>query len=335
MRPTFLTLAVFFLAGCEGRSGSQSSAAPPSKPQPTTAAAVENSPDRTAPAAPTKFIAPDLTADELADGWISLFDGDSLFGWDVPEGTNWHVEDECIVADSGKKSLLTTPFEFADFEFRCDFHLSEGGNSGVFLRTSRDGTNPAKLSYELNICDSHDSFPTGSFVARHKAENVPAVEGSWHTFFVRCDGPKITVLLDGKSIVDFDDTTKNARSQGIIGLQMNSGRIAFRNVYLKPLKARSLFNGKDLDGFRVVDGAVTKFSVSEGRLHAEDGPGFLESVDPFADFILQIDANINDKNAIADNRPANSGVFFRAQPGTKAAPSNGCLLYTSPSPRDS
>lgn len=309
--------------GCETKTAPPPTAArqPAAEETPRTTAA--SLADNTPPGAPNEFIPPKLTADELAAGWISLFDGDSLFGWDVPEGTNWRVEDQCIVADDGERSLLTTPFEFADFEFRCDFHLSEGGNSGVFLRTSREGNNPETQSYELNICDSHDSFPTGSFVARHKAENVPAVEGAWHTFFVRFEGKQVVVQLDGKQIVDFTDETENARSRGVIGLQMNSGRIAFRNVHLKPLGGRDLFNGKDLSGLRLVPGAVTKFTVEEGLLHAEDGPGFLETEDAFGDFILQVDANINDEKAIADKRPANSGIFFRAQPGTEKAPSHG------------
>ncbi len=35
-----------------------------------------------------EFIAPPLTAQEIQQGWISLFDGCSLFGWDVPTVSN-------------------------------------------------------------------------------------------------------------------------------------------------------------------------------------------------------------------------------------------------------
>lgn len=269
------------------------------------------------------YVKPNLTEDELRAGWISLFDGVTLFGWDVPEGTNWHVEDGCITADSGKVSLLQTPFAFDDFEFRCDFHLATGGNSGVFLRTAEQSSNPAKDTYELNICDSHKSHKTGSFVGRHVAENVPAVEGEWHTFHVTCNGNNIKVLLDDKQIVDFTDESDAARSSGRIGLQMNQGHVAFKNVFLRPLSYKELFGGKDLAGFRDVPGSKGSFEARDGVIHAEGGPGFLETEKTFSDFMLHVEANIHDEKAIADGRPANSGVFFRAMQGTEKAQSNG------------
>ena len=104
---------------------------------------------------------------------------------------------------------------------------------------------------------------------------------------------------------------------------MNSGRVAFRNVFLKPLHTSELFNGQDLSGFRDVPGGKGAFTVVEGLIHAEGGPGFLETEQTFGDFILHVEANIQDEKAIADGRPANSGVFFRAMAGTEKAPSHG------------
>lgn len=269
------------------------------------------------------FIEPELSEEELRAGWISLFDGSTLFGWELPENANWHVEDGNIVADSGSVSLLQTPFEFDDFEFRCDVHLATGGNSGIFLRTADPCEDPATDTYELNICDTHPEFKTGSLVGRHVAEDVPPVEGEWHTFYVICEGPRIQVSLDGKPIVDFTDTSEHQRKSGHIGLQLNKGRVAFRNVLLRPLHGTELFNGTDLTGFRTVPGSKSAFTVRDGVIHAESGPGFLETEQTFGNFILHVEANIYDKQAIADGRPANSGVFFRAIAGTEEAPSHG------------
>ncbi len=269
------------------------------------------------------FVEPQLSEEELRAGWISLFDGTTLFGWDVPAESNWHVEDGSIVADSGDRSLLMTPFSFDDFEFRCDFHLAKGGNSGVFLRSADDVADATTDTYELNICDSHETHKTGSFVGRHVAKDVPEVEGEWHTFHVRCEGTNIKVQLDNKQIVDFTDESDHVRTSGRIGLQMNAGRIAFRNVFLKPLNQKDIFNGTDLTSFRKVPGSKSEFTVVDGMLHAEDGPGFLETEATFDDFILHVESNIADEKAIADKRPANSGVFFRAIAGTEEAPSHG------------
>ncbi|MCH2203351.1 MAG: DUF1080 domain-containing protein [Fuerstiella sp.] len=267
-------------------------------------------------AQPFQFQAPNLTPQEIRDGWISLFDGVSLFGWDVPQVTNWRVEDGCIVADSGEESLLTTPFNFDNFEFRCEFHLEPDGNSGVFLRTAADPQSPATDTYELNICDSHEAYPTGSLVARHKAVNIPAVEGDWHVFRVICDGFRIQVWLDERSIVDFNDESESPRSTGTIGLQMREGRIAFRNVFLRPIGTTELFNGKSLDGWSVVDGNQGEFGVVDGAIHVSNGPGFLQTNSVHSDFILNVEARTN-------GDALNSGIFFRAMSGTKESPSHG------------
>lgn len=270
-----------------------------------------------------EYVKPALNEDELRDGWISLFDGSSLYGWQVAPGAEWRVEDGCLVADSGRTNLLTYPFSFSNFEFRCDFKLEEKGNSGVFLRSAPKIKSVSKDTYELNICDDHKSFPTGSFVERAAVEEVPAVDGEWHSFHVVCNGEKLDVKLDDVIVHEFTDDTEFGRKDGMIGLQYRTGRIAFRNVFIKPLNGKELFNGEDLSGWHDVPGTKSTFEVEDGSIHAESGAGFLESDDTFGDFVLHVEANIKDEKAIADGRPANSGVFFRAIKGTEKAPSHG------------
>lgn len=134
---------------------------------------------------------PPITAAELSDGWISLFDGKTLFGWLANSDLNWSVRDGAIRADKGRPGLLLTTFQLADYELRCDYRLQKGGNSGIFLRTPLSPKNPAKDCYELNMCDSHPAFPTGSIVGRKKAVGTFRGEGEWMTMFVRVEGPRI------------------------------------------------------------------------------------------------------------------------------------------------
>src|SRR5579872_6699309 len=124
---------------------------------------------------------PGLSAAEIADGWISLFDGKSLFGWKPNSDLNWSVSDGVIRADSGHAGLLVTTFQLADYDFRCDYRLEKGGNSGIFLRTPFKPKDPTKDCYELNMCDSHPAFPTGSIVGRKKASGTFRGEGDWMT----------------------------------------------------------------------------------------------------------------------------------------------------------
>jgi hypothetical protein len=153
-------------------------------------------------------------------------------------------------------------------------------------------------------------------VGRFVAEDVGSVEGGWHSFRVLCEGLRIQVWLDGRQIVDFTDGTESARLTGRLGLQMNQGRASYRNVCVRPLRYRGLWNGVDLSGWRVVPGGKAEFGVREGLLHVAGGPGFLESDGEYSDFVLKVTSRLNKPEL-------NSGVFFRALAGTESAPSHG------------
>jgi hypothetical protein len=82
-----------------------------------------------------------LTPQEKADGWILLFDGKTLNGWEdpakeTPPGHSWVVEDGCIkaVADPRLREDLVTLDNFGDFELSFEWKVSPGGNSGVKYR---------------------------------------------------------------------------------------------------------------------------------------------------------------------------------------------------------
>lgn len=255
-----------------------------------------------------------LTAEEVADGWIELFDGETLFGWTPNSDVNWSIADGCITADKGTKpGLLLTSVPFADFELRCDFWMAKGGNSGVFLRTAKQPTDPGVDCYELNICDTHpQGFNTGSLVKRQKPTKEISGEEAWKTFHVRAVGPRIVVKLDDEEVLDFTDETDKPLKSGLIGLQMNSGRIKFRNVFVKPLGLKDLFNGKDLSGWREVPGSKSKFEVVDGAIHVTNGQGYWETESTFANFVLQAQVKTN-------GDALNSGIFFRGLPGKEGA----------------
>ncbi|MFM8583821.1 MAG: DUF1080 domain-containing protein, partial [Planctomycetaceae bacterium] len=261
-----------------------------------------------------------LTPAEVEEGWISLFDGETLFGWKANNReTNWRVHAGVIEADAGPAGLLCTTSEFADYELRCEFRLASGGNSGIFLRTLLDPKEVTRDCYELNMCDSHPAFPTGSLVGLVKPETPVSGEGRWLEYRVKCQGRTIEVLLAGRLVLRYTDDRPQARFRGLIGLQKNAGKAEYRNVFLRPLATEPLFNGKNLDGWRVVPGGSSRFTVAEGAIHVENGRGFLETQGTWGDFVLQAQARTNGAGL-------NSGIFFRAMPGTAEEPSNGYEL---------
>ncbi|MFN0051722.1 MAG: DUF1080 domain-containing protein [Planctomycetales bacterium] len=257
-----------------------------------------------------------LSYEEVRKGWIRLFDGETLFGWKANNDVNWQVADGVVHADQGEPGLLLTTTEFADYELRCDFRLSSGGNSGIFLRSMFNPKNPATDCYELNMCDSHPAFPSGSLVGLVKPGQPVTVEGEWHQYHVVAVGDQIDVKLDGNLILSYTDPRPTARRRGFIGLQKNAGHAEYRNVFLKPLATRPLFDGTTLAGWRVVPGGKSTYAVVDGMIHVRNGRGFLETESTWGDFILQAEIRTNGTHL-------NSGIFFRAMPGTEQEPSNG------------
>ena len=266
---------------------------------------------------PLEYINP-LTEQQMARGWINLFDGQSLFGWKPQNEVNWSVQDRQITASRGPVGLLLTKVRFADFELVLDYKLSGGGNSGVFIRCAKNPTDPKRDCYEINLADSHpEGYLTGSFVGLHQFDpGEPTADGKWHQLQITADGNSFVVLIDGKIRTEFRDERENWLRSGLIGLQKNSGEVAFRNIRLKPLNQQELFNGKDLSGWREVPGSRSHFGVVDGTIHVTNGPGFLETEKTFENFILQFQA----KTHAAE---LNSGLFFRAIRGTEKEPSNG------------
>lgn len=319
-------VVTFAVCGCAQKPPAP--APVPEKPTPAVTASADDTPasqppnaDATSDGTITKEPSPayfnPLTPEQIADGWVSLFDGHKLFGWvtNRPE-INWSVEDGAITADTGPIGLLNTYVPFADFEFACEFEMEADGNSGVFLRTLADPTDVKQDCYELNIADSHpEGFTTGAIVGHAKTAAPIKGSGGWKKLHVRVEGNHFVVTLDSEQVLDYTDETK-ARSSGLIGLQKNKGKIEFRNIILRPLGLADLFNGTDTAGWRVVPGSKSEFAVEDGTIHLKNGPGFLETEQVFGDFVFQCDAQTHGDKL-------NSGFFFRAMPGTETAPSNG------------
>jgi len=260
----------------------------------------------TEPADPKLLLETGLTDEELANGWISLFDGQSLYGWKSEVEADWRVADGAIVVTEGDVGLLRTTTQYSDYVLKLDFRAAKGANSGIFLRTSPKPKNVTSDCYELNIAATDNPFPTGSLVERKKVEgdlNSP----DWQTFEVTVNGGEISVKLNDKTVLDYTDPKPTGR--GFIGLQHNSGKVEFRNIRLKPLGLGRLFNGKDLTGWVTYPDMASKFTVTpDGELNVKDGRGQIETEGRFGDFVLQLEC-------ISQGKHLNSGIFFRCIPG--------------------
>src|ERR1051325_6556101 len=113
-----------------------------------------------------------LTREEISQGWILLFDGESDYGWTPRGGTKWSVQQGALSYEPGSGGgYLSTTSEFADYALHAEFWIDEKANSGVFLRCPTSGEITSLNAYEVNIFDPHEKWPTGSIneVAKTRA----------------------------------------------------------------------------------------------------------------------------------------------------------------------
>src|SRR4051812_19523829 len=79
----------------------------------------------------------------LENSWVSLFDGETTFGWQPTGDAKWEIVDGEIRTDGAKPGFLMTTTRWADFTLHVEFKAPKSTNSGVFLRTVLAPTNPA------------------------------------------------------------------------------------------------------------------------------------------------------------------------------------------------
>jgi hypothetical protein len=174
-----------------------------------------------------------------SEGWEPLFDGKSLDGWVARDGpdTNWHVEDGLLTAgpDTTRGYLVTTR-AFDNFQLKVEFWLNAGANSGVFLRVpGKETPIDQRTAVEVNISDTHKTWPTGSINEIARVGFTPSTINVWNSYEITADGPHIVVKLNGTTTVDVQDTR---HIRGPIGVQYccSGGHVVkFRNIYMRRL----------------------------------------------------------------------------------------------------
>jgi hypothetical protein len=166
-----------------------------------------------------------------------LFDGKSLDGWQQVGDAAWKVVDGTFRTSGEKTGWLMTTSEWSNFELHVEFQAPAVTNSGIFLRSAVEPTDPTKDCYELNIAPRDNPFPTGALVGRSKPQvQLNAGDGRWHTFDVGAEGATISIRCDEKLVLEYTDP--NPIAGGHIGLQSKAGAVAFRNISIREIGRR-------------------------------------------------------------------------------------------------
>jgi hypothetical protein len=200
--------------------------------------------------------APGVESDQDEEGFVSLFNGEDLSQW---KGAThiYFVRDGAIVCpalagnrvDRSKTWNLYTEKEYANFIFRFEFRLSPKANNGLSIRVPF-----GQADNELQIVDDAAMTDQGrqpyqfhgsiyGVVPAEQGHQKPA--GEWNSQEVIADGRRLTVKLNGATIVDvenLDETVSQQRS----GWKRPKGHLCFKGHSGPPLEFRNI-RIKELD----------------------------------------------------------------------------------------
>ncbi|MBT8177667.1 MAG: DUF1080 domain-containing protein [Eudoraea sp.] len=171
-----------------------------------------------------------------------LFNGQNLDGWTVYGTEKWYVEDGLLVSESGPDKAygyLATNAHYKDFELSLEFFQEADGNSGVFIRSTIEGTKVSGWQVEVAPPGKHtggvyESYGRGWLLKPEPEKENVLKEGEWNTMKIRVMGDQLTSWLNGVQMVTLTDE-KIGQGEGSIALQIHDGggiRVKWRNIKL-------------------------------------------------------------------------------------------------------
>ena len=190
----------------------------------------------------------DWTAKRVATSgptWTSLFDGQTLEGWERVgnEKSKWVVEDGAMTATGPASMLVNTSGPYKNFRYRAECKISDGGNSGLYFRTTRkpgfsDG-------YEAQIDSTHtDPIRTGSLYGMCHVYKQHVKPDTWFTYDLEVrddiwrgrEMTRIKITIDGNELYEYLDFEKTFK-QGHFAFQHHDPQsiVHIRKVEVMPL----------------------------------------------------------------------------------------------------
>ena len=207
-------------------------------------------------------------ADDDKVGFVSLFNGKDLTGWDAKPNW-WYVEDGAITSQTTREKpckkcnyLIWKGGKPGDFELRLKYKLV-GGNSGIQFRSQRR-EDWDTFGYQADM----DAAGTWTGCVFHHSRGKVAGRGTrtvidekgkktvtkigdparllkhvklndWNEYRIIAKGPKMTLMINGVVMCQAVDHQKGkAALDGIIALQVHPGppmKVQFKDIGLKKL----------------------------------------------------------------------------------------------------
>lgn len=190
-----------------------------------------------------------VVPDDPLAGFVSLFNGKDLDGWEIKAGTpdSWVVRDGLLVCTgTAKNGWIATNKSYRDFVLRLEWRVQAGGTSGVFLRCPATGK-PTAQGIKIQILD--DNNPGTDLTPDRKSGSIHALVaptrapfkgvGEWNEFEIVCQGDRLKLTYNGEEALDVDLSANSklaARAkEGYIALHSQAKLVEFRKLLVKEL----------------------------------------------------------------------------------------------------
>lgn len=177
--------------------------------------------------------------------WEQLFDGTSMDGWEKvgKKDSHWAIEDGLIVGSGTQSMLVCTKGTYENFRYRVEAKINDGGNSGVYFRTTRKPS--FREGYEAQIDSTHkDPIRTGSLYGFCHVYEQLVKPGEWFTYEIEVrddiwrgrEMTRIKITVDGNELYEYMDFAKTWPA-GYFGFQQHDpgSKVHIRKVEVQKL----------------------------------------------------------------------------------------------------
>ena len=176
---------------------------------------------------------------------ISLFNGENLDGWIIYGTEKWYVEDYELVCESGSDKeygYLGTEENFDDFILTLQFKQENNGNSGVFFRSSVDGTKVKGWQVEvappgLHSGGIYESYGRGWLIKPDSAKDSVVKMGEWNSMKIKVISDEVTTSINGTEMIKIKDSIIG-KGIGGVALQIHDGggiKVRWKNLKIQKL----------------------------------------------------------------------------------------------------
>ena len=176
---------------------------------------------------------------------ISLFNGEKLDGWIIYGTEKWYVEDNELVCESGpdkQYGYLGTEKNFDDFILSLQFKQENNGNSGVFFRSTVDGTKVKGWQVEvappgLHSGGIYESYGRGWLIKPDSSKDSIVKMGDWNDMKIKVIGNDVTTWINNTEMIKIKDSIIG-KGIGGVALQIHDGggiKVRWKNLKIQKL----------------------------------------------------------------------------------------------------